>query len=916
MASIHLQGILKDSLGEIDVGAIITFTHMTTTGETIASTKRNLLIPPNGAYSIDVEYGQIRIDYTTRYTERFVSMVIVNQDSTATSLPELLNAAVPATPAVILEMQGILADAVAASDTSEAFANQLTTLELIGSVAVYASNIVIDTSGFLTSGSGGGQWKQNGVTGRTPSQSPIQLGSGLLNDGNGNQWSLINNGPVNARSLGAGIGNYDDLPVQAAVNYAISTGVNSVYKPAGSYKYPAPTSDNAACVLFPESSDLDIVVYGDGASTVVTVEDNIDHGFDYCAVFGNASGLTPTLAAPGRGGYGKVFIHSMKIEGAWRVNYNDPINGKFGRNLFGFSKLDHLKTKYIEANNLPTKYTRGGFHNRYTAMFNTINVAASDVFRAQESENVVISFNKVKNADDDAIAVHSERTVTNVNSAGTILIQGNIIEDSEGILILGGKIVNISNNILNRTHGTCLAVLSLSAGTEGQSPSHTVMIANNIITDPLTRADSGVFSVTNETQGAIIVGRSFVTPLAGGDVPTRPRANATFIPQYSSADAVQLMYTNDMYASPSSGGTGVSVMGNTISRTIPSGVNYNSLGHGMYIDRFGAWNPVVQDASILYSGIVANNDVNGLKISENTVTSMHMNGIRLRRVENLDDPWELGFTNGTISGNTVIDCTQGLGSNVSAAAFTVNWTIDISGNTFDCDPWHKDPSRRLVGGWNVDAGISELCSGLMIRNILGITANNNTFKNCYIPIKAHQTELVDGQGYNGSGNVVYCKPIAAGFHTGNGGVGDIGFGSEYTHVVYEAGTTASNYGEIITNPNQTGNAKPTTGTYVQGFRTIRGNINSGGNDDRRTGWLRVSTGSSHVEGVDWKPQYEQGASITTIDANLLDIANSINTDDKYTGKLVFSANRPLWSSSAAASAGWRDSAGAIVITPV
>ena len=227
MTSIHLQGILRDSLGEIDVGAIITFTHMTTTGETIASTKRNLLIPPNGAYSIDVEYGQIRIDYTTRYTERFVSMVIVNQDSTATSLPELLNAAVPVTPAVILEMQAILADAVAASDTSEAFANQLTTFDLIGSAATFAPDTNITTKGYLTSGDGGsGSWVQNGVTGQTPSQSPSQLGGALLNDGNGNQWRMVaKNNEVSASAFGVvGDGITDDtLACNAAgsTNYII-----------------------------------------------------------------------------------------------------------------------------------------------------------------------------------------------------------------------------------------------------------------------------------------------------------------------------------------------------------------------------------------------------------------------------------------------------------------------------------------------------------------------------------------------------------------------------------------------------------------------------------------------------------------------------------------------------------------------
>jgi hypothetical protein len=120
MANITLTGLFKDSLGAVDVGAVITFTHETTTGETLATTKSEIIVSPSGAYSITLEYGQIRIDYTTRFTERFIATVIVNSDTVATSLPELLNAAVPVTPAVILQMQAILADAVVAKDASVA----------------------------------------------------------------------------------------------------------------------------------------------------------------------------------------------------------------------------------------------------------------------------------------------------------------------------------------------------------------------------------------------------------------------------------------------------------------------------------------------------------------------------------------------------------------------------------------------------------------------------------------------------------------------------------------------------------------------------------------------------------------------------------------------------------------------------
>jgi hypothetical protein len=127
MANITLAGILKDSIGQIDVGAIVTFTHLTTTGQTIKGTSNNFVVPPDGAYSINVEYGQIRIDYTTRFTERFVAIVLVNSDSTATTLPDLLlSADIPTNPQVA-QFQAYLADTVTAKNAAEAAADAVDT---------------------------------------------------------------------------------------------------------------------------------------------------------------------------------------------------------------------------------------------------------------------------------------------------------------------------------------------------------------------------------------------------------------------------------------------------------------------------------------------------------------------------------------------------------------------------------------------------------------------------------------------------------------------------------------------------------------------------------------------------------------------------------------------------------------------
>jgi len=201
MAFITLSGTLLDPNGDLAVGDQIRFTHKSTTGETVESAVSLITISPTGTYSLPLQYGLVLVEYKDVRTQQFKNLGVatVNGANPATSIPELLNAIVPVSSAELIEFQAILADCVTAqtaaenaATTAEAFAYQLTTTDLIASTATFAAATNIPTSGFTTSGDGGnGSWKQNGITGQPPSQSPAQLGDALLNDGNGNQWGLV-----------------------------------------------------------------------------------------------------------------------------------------------------------------------------------------------------------------------------------------------------------------------------------------------------------------------------------------------------------------------------------------------------------------------------------------------------------------------------------------------------------------------------------------------------------------------------------------------------------------------------------------------------------------------------------------------------------------------------------------------------
>lgn len=241
MAFITLSGTLLDPNGDYAVGDQIRFTHNSSTGQTIESAVSIITINPAGTYSLPLQYGLVLVEYKDIKNQQFKNLGVatVNATNTATSIPELLNALVPVSSAELIEFQAILANCVtaqtaaeAAKDLAEAAAVQITTIQLIASTAIYGAQQVVTSSGYTSTGGGGGApWKQNGVTGQTPSQSPSQLGSDLLNDGNGNQWSLINNGNINPSALGLVDSLVSDstLALNAALNsFGIKGGVVTI----------------------------------------------------------------------------------------------------------------------------------------------------------------------------------------------------------------------------------------------------------------------------------------------------------------------------------------------------------------------------------------------------------------------------------------------------------------------------------------------------------------------------------------------------------------------------------------------------------------------------------------------------------------------------------------------------------------
>ena len=190
MAHITLSGTLLDPNGDNAVGDKIRFTHKSTTGETVQSAVSVLTIPPNGTYSINLEYGLVLVEYKDITSAQFKNrgVATVNSDNPATSIPELLNAVVPVSSAELIEFQAILADcstaktgaetAQAAAETAaaEAAASALEVLIPVSEVITLVDGQTLVTFATLTTDNAEFNINGSGIDGRVLSGQDYNLG--------------------------------------------------------------------------------------------------------------------------------------------------------------------------------------------------------------------------------------------------------------------------------------------------------------------------------------------------------------------------------------------------------------------------------------------------------------------------------------------------------------------------------------------------------------------------------------------------------------------------------------------------------------------------------------------------------------------------------------------------------------------
>ena len=292
----------------------------------------------------------------------------------------------------------------------------LTTVGLIASTEVYSADVSLNTSGFTNSGgSGSGSWVQNGVTGQTPSQSPAQLGDALLNDGNGNQWALVNDGTINIPSLGVSA---DSTLIFNAALAALGTGEKLIN-----------TSNTVlSCneIVIPQTSNITLdglkVKLNNAANSPLLSGVSLSGlTVKNCELDGNVANQTPLIT---EGNLDKALIY---ISGT-SDNISFINNKGFDSHGAGFVANDGTDTKIIG---------------------NTIdNVFGHGIATAGDSFNVLINGNHIKNVDEGA-------GIIPMGNAQYVVVSSNIIDGvtgngGDGITCYSNtnKYITITNNII------------------------------------------------------------------------------------------------------------------------------------------------------------------------------------------------------------------------------------------------------------------------------------------------------------------------------------------------------------------------------------------------------------------------------------------------------------------------------------
>lgn len=516
-----------------------------------------------------------------------------------------------------------------------------------------------------------------------------------------------------------------------------------------------------------------------------------------------------------------VNFENFKITGT-ALTYTNETNQK--QCLTG-EYLDGLRLVNLTIEKVRYMATAFGYCKNVLMSGNRLDYVVRDGLRVVQGENVVITNNTLRKVTDDAIAVHSLDAATVPGSA--TIITNNTLEACQGIKVLGAKQLIVRNNVIRRSLRNPITVDIPDTGIEGNTPQFAIDVSDNVITDTFGLTINSCISIT---QG---VERS------DGGLATFPGINSVPYP-YN--------YLNDIDTGTPVviGQWGVRCCNNTIARTLQDGVLYSSYGYGELFDRLTVGffsDPTVTSSYYQTHGIIIETPSTNVQINGNSISGMGtgFSAVVLSIVGSANVQDMASFT---VQNNSFVDCPgsgllcTALGSGTGAKQ------LIIQNNTFDLDPYFRAASHNANNTFSTAFGVL----GIQVSNTIGWMAGGNVFKNC------GTTGLADDVLTESAPNIVYADFAGAGNNASNKGVRNLPPAAYNIIVPIDGDPTSSTFGQIANTVQMRSAAIPAAGRYVAGHRVLKDAAVVAGAASSQyviTGWVRATTGSGHVLNTDW-----------------------------------------------------------------
>lgn len=623
---------------------------------------------------------------------------------------------------------------------------------------------------------------------------------------------------VSVKSFGAkgdGVTN-DSAAIEAGLNYQNNNNC-TLFFPAGTYYM-----SNSSITL----SLSRVVMKGESSESVTIKYDDSLNGS-----MNNAIGLLNLERADisgikfesdwGESGNYSTISHMLVLRSA---SYSNSTS--FGRESVSIENCEFNKIRYMSA-------IISGFKHVQVTNCRFIDCARDGV-RAVSNRNVIVTNNFFRNVCDDAVAIHTQDPKMSFPVDTRYVVSGNILEDSQGIAILGGKKVTVNGNSITRpiVRGVFVGQ-RLGDFTEGGTPSFAISIQDNIITDVFRGT---VFSPSGAGGAAeyIKLTSDFLEAGPASSKPNYPDSNGNF------TEAIPYLYDNDVDASGTThpGAFDVIVKGNVCKRTLTYGVNYTSYGYGqrkMKVD--GLVDPTITrsdfgDRMIYFRGAFRN-----VILSDNVLNGGPDVGIY---IDGFTADADVQIDNFVIKSNILFDMREGIFSKGRNH-------VTADSNIFDLDPYHNHPNRNNDGTWATDVTNSAGNVGIEVRVYpnSSVFAHGNTFKN--MPSIYFGGSESD---YNFKDNFVYAKVFGVN-NPNNQGIRSFGVVDRHIIVSVDGNPNVSNYNITLNICYKEATSQPTSGWWPISY-FVKNVSKSLSGSSVVLGWLRTTNGNNHVLGTDWK----------------------------------------------------------------